>query len=464
MRIPFSFFPAVLVVLRAGFGFGEGVAARSSEGGAFPVHILEWQAQELSVECRHEAAVPEALDLATALSLALRHNPSLAACSTEIRAREAAALQAGLLPNPELEGEMGNLGGSNELRSLEGTEMTVGISQRVEPAGKRRKRRVVAEHEKQLAAWDYQIKKLDILAATATAFIEVLVAQKQVALNDELFDIANKTASAVSEKAAAGKISPVEKSRALIELAAARTDAAGAGRELEAARRRLAGFWGADHAAFSHVEGELNGLSTVPSEDSLKVLLPQNPDLARRRTAIVRSKARFSKARTEAVPDLTLRAGFKRSLETPDQTFMVGLSLPIPVFDRNRGGIKEARARMQKTKLEKEAAQIALSTALSDAWHHLAAAHAENVSLREEVLPAAITTYESTELGYREGKFDFLQMLDAQRTLFLIRQRYLDSLEECHLAAVEVERLTGMPVNNIVKKNSRSSDDKETKK
>ena len=316
---------------------------------------------------------------------------------------------------------------------------------------------MVATLDTTLAEWDYRSKKLDVLAKTAKAFVEVLIAQEQVSLNAELLKIAEQTTTAVSEKVDAGKVSPVEKSRAQIELAAARTEANKAVRELAAARQRLAGFWGSERANFGRATGQLSDMSALPDEESLKAFLDNNPDLTRGAVEIERSEAALRLARSQAVPDLTLRAGIRNFQETDDNAFVAGVSLPLPLFNRNQGGVSEARARVDKAQSEQRAAKVGLATSLSDSWQNLAAAYMEAVGLRDAILPGAQATYASTELGYREGKFDLLQMLDAQRTLFTVKRQYLESLGAYHLASTDLERLIGVPLLDIDKTNKENA-------
>jgi cobalt-zinc-cadmium efflux system outer membrane protein len=433
----FNLFLVSVTVIWLTFGFAgqETLMAGNIAVNEPPQHVLE--------------TIPDQITMADALALALNKNPLLKGFSAEIRAREGAALQAGLRPNPELGVELENFGGKNSLRGFKGAETTIAFSQLVERGGKLKTRRLVATLDKSLAEWDYQSKKLDVLAATAKAFLEVLIAQKQVALNDELLKLAEQTTTAVSEKVDAGKVSPVEKSRAQIELAAAQIETNKAIRELEAARRRLAGFWGADRADFGQLVGQLNNISALPDEESLKEYLSNNPDMARWSTEIERSNATLRLARAEGKPDLTWSAGFRNSRETNENAFLIGVSMPIPFFNRNQGGVSEARARIDKAHSEHQTAKISLGTALSDVWQSLSAAYTEVVALRDEILPGAQATYEATELGYREGKLDFLQMLDAQRTLFTVKRQYLLSLGAYHLANTDMERLVGVPLSDI---------------
>jgi cobalt-zinc-cadmium efflux system outer membrane protein len=455
MKLDLFWVPVTVTLFTAGCATQHVSMARSVAGNEPPQHVLELKAGsrvgELAtpIIAGSVETVAERLTMAAAMALALRNNPSLSGFAVEIRARDAAALQAGLLPNPELGVEVENFVGKDALQGLDGAETTIAFSQLVELGGKRENRRKVATLDKTLAEWDYQTKKLDVLATTAKAFVEVLIAQEQVALNDELLKLAEQTTTAVSEKVDAGKVSPVEKSRAQIELATARTEANKAVRELEAARRRLAGFWGGERADFGRAVGQLGEIAALPDEESLKTFLGNNPDLARWTVEIERSEAALSLTRSETVPDLTLSAGVRNFQETDDNALVVGVSMPIPLFNRNQGGVSEAKARIDKAQSEQQTTRIALLTGLSDTWQSLSAVYAEAVGLRDQILPSARATYESTELGYREGKLDFLQMLDAQRTLFTVKRQYLLSLGAYHLAGTDMERLVGVPLRDI---------------
>ena len=391
------------------------------------------------------------LTLADALRLALQNNSSLAGFAAEIRARDAAALQSGLLPNPELGVEVENFAGQDDLEGFDGAETTIAFSQLIELGDKRSKRQQVAVLDKDLAGWDYQGKKLDVLASTAKAFIKVLVAQEQVSLNDELVKLAEKTAAAVGERVDAGKVSPMENTRAQVELAAARSEANKVSRELEASRRRLASFWGAEQAGFVEVVGSLAEITPLPAEETIQKLLQANPVLARWQSELDRSEAALALARAEAVPDLNISAGVRNFQQTDNNALLVGFSVPLPLFDRNQGGIGEAGAKLEKARQEQREAQVALLTELSETWQNLSAAYVESSTLRDKILPGAHEAYTSTELGYREGKLDFLQMLDAQRTLFDVMRQYLLALGTYHMTSTDMERIIGASLKSLPK-------------
>ena len=139
--------------------------------------------------------IPEptgALTLPQAQTLAVQHNPKLAAFGWEVRAGEARTLQAGLPPNPEIGIEVENFAGSGEFQGFQGAEITIHLSQLIELAGKRGKRARVAALERDLTAWDYEATRLDVLTQVTQAFVEVLSTQERLRLSAELVRLAEQ--------------------------------------------------------------------------------------------------------------------------------------------------------------------------------------------------------------------------------------------------------------------------------
>ena len=181
-----------------------------------------------------------ALLLREALSLALIRSPELAAFSWEVRVREAEALQAGLMPNPEIGVDAENFAGGGVYGGYDSAESTVFLGQLVELGGKRSKRRRVADLERELSGWDYEIRRLDVLTAVTREFVAVLEAQERLALADELRKIAGQTLEAVAKQVRAGATSPVEQTRASVIVASAEVEQRRSQAGLETARLRLA--------------------------------------------------------------------------------------------------------------------------------------------------------------------------------------------------------------------------------
>jgi cobalt-zinc-cadmium efflux system outer membrane protein len=390
----------------------------------------------------------DALTLRDALGLALAKNPELAAFSWEVRAREATALQEGLWPNPELELEVEEFGGTGELGGFQASEATLRLGQLIELAGKRGKRRRLALLGSEVAAWRYETKRLEVFTDVTRTFVEVLAAQERLSLSEELVRLAEEALETVSRRVEAGRDSPVERARAEVELHARAVRHSQAQRILVASRKHLAALWGASIPTFERASGTLDTLYTLPEPDLLDSLLAQNPEMAESVARIEAARAQIDLAEARRVPDVTLSAGFKRLNEVEENAFLFGLSLPLPVFDRNQGSILEARHGLRRSEAESRATEASLRSALANAYEGTASALAEAEVLRSEIIPEAREIYREINEGYRVGRFDFLDLLDAQRTLFQAREQLVEALARFHRAAATLEGLVARPISH----------------
>ncbi len=396
-----------------------------------------------------EAPTPtDGLTLRQALALALLRNPQLAAFSWQVRAREAETLQAGLLPNPELGIEMENFAGSGSFSGAGAAETTVTLSQLVELGGKRARRRSAASLEGRLAGWDFEAKRLDVVTDTAKAFIHVLAAQERLSQAEELTGLAERFFGTVSERVEAGKVSPVEQTRAQVPLSEARIARDRARIALNASRKELTALWGEDAAAFERAVGSLEEIAPVPAEARLAALL--EPE-SRRRPLEDRGPAAQRPPGPGARQRHPRRDPVRRRAQPPGDGRQHLRRRPLHSPARFRpqpGGIAAARAARSQTRQEGRAARNRTRAALAAAYRELSASFGEVQTMKQKILPAATASFEATDLGYREGKFGFLAVLDAQRTLFDVKGRYLEALTAYHQARAEVERLIGAPLPN----------------
>jgi len=399
-----------------------------------------------------KAAPPEPageLTLPQALALALMKNPGLKGFSYEIRAREAQALQASLLPNPELTLELENFGGSGEVRGFGATESTFQLSQFIELSGKRKKRSEVAALGSDVAAREYEEKRLALFTSVVKDFVEVLTAQRRVALEEELLSVSEQFLHSIQKRVEAGKVSPAEVSRARVALSTVQIELEQARQELQSARQRLAANWGSTQPQFQKVTGELEKIPALPPPEKLQALIANHPGLARWKTVLRQQEVRLALEKAMRVPDPTLSGGVRYLGEPDDRAFVLGISLPIPLFNRNQGGISEAEYRLRQAEQYQQAFELSLRTRLSEIYHRLSAVSREISTLKSSSLPEAQNAYQTIYQGYLMGKFSFLDLLDAQRTLFRIRSRYLEALRGYHTSVADLERLIGQDLNSV---------------
>jgi len=389
------------------------------------------------------------LALGKALSAALMGSPKLASFAWSVRIAEAEQLQAGLLPNPELEAEFEEFGGTGEAAGFDSAETGVMLSQLIELGHKRRKRVALAAAERKLAGWDYETARIAVLTEVAARFIDVLAIQEKVVLAKENIALAAQTQAAVAKRVEAGKVPAIESTKADVAVAMSAIQLKRTERRRLAARGALAATWGSAAPRFESVTGQLADVRPVPPLARLTALLDQSPDLARWDQELARRRAAVDLAKANGVPDVTVGAGYKYLGEPNDHAFVVSLGIPLPLFDRNQGEISKARFGVIKAQVGQNAATVQARTALAGAYQQLAAAHEEVTALRDVVLPGAKTAFETSSKLFAQGKTSYLAVLDAQKTLTEVRGQYLDSLAAYHRGVAEIEGMIGQSIGSV---------------
>jgi cobalt-zinc-cadmium efflux system outer membrane protein len=428
---------------------GSAWPAMRALGRDFPVNRGDVAPETQTVYTPSQHEPDGVLTLRRALELALTRSPELAASSHGVWAAEGAARQAGVFPNPELELEAEEFGGSGSRKGYDAAETALRLSQSLEMGGKRGKRQRVAESQARLAGWEYEAKRLDVFTQTKKAFMDVLLAQGQLALAESLLVLAEDVRKAAAERVKSGKAPLLEETKAGVEVATARIAMGRARRELDTSRKRLAASWGGTAPVFKEAGGDLDAVGDVPRIDELSARLGDTPELARWSEEVALGQESLALAKAARIPNVGVSAGISRFEEDGAHAATIALSLPLPLFDRNAGGILAAQYQATRAVCEQRAARVRATADLVDAHNRLETAQAEALTLKAEVLPGAQQAFDAAQKGYREGKYGHLEMLDTQRTLNEAKTRYLDVLAAYHRAVADVERLTGTPLNTI---------------
>ena len=382
---------------------------------------------------------PATLTLQTALGLAASANAELSAARHEFQAVDASVIQAGTLPNPTLE-----FGMQDTQRATR--ETTVQISQPIELGGKRGLRIQAAESGRNAASAELHAKVSEIRANVTTAFFDVLTAQERLYLARDSVEVAERATTTAAKRVIAGKVSPVEETKARVAEAGVRLELLKAKSELGSTRKRLTGFWGNVIPRFERAEGQLESLPELPELSELSRRLASAPMLARARIEVDRRQALANLERSRRIPDVSINLGIKRSEELGRNQAIFGVSVPLPLFDRNQGNVLESLRRTDKAKDELSATETRLDSELAQAYEKLNTSRQEAEALQKEILPGAKSAYDAAVTGFEFGKFAFLDVLDAQRTLLQTKSQYLRALSDAHRAAAEIDGILGEPV------------------
>ena len=401
----------------------------------------------------------EELTLREAMAAALLRNSELASFGWEIRATEARALQASLLPNPGFGVEVENIGGSGGLSGFDGAETTLSLSQAFLLGGKIKTRTQLASLEQELSGFNYETKRIDVLTEVTKRFVDVLAAQRRVEIAEEAHNIAEQVLETVIKRVDAGDVSPVEKSRSSVIVSTSRLALVRARRELKLFRTELSATWSSTAPQFQAATGPFQTVHELPPASTLAQYVSQNPEIARWAVEMSKNHVGLQLAKAEAVPDVEVEAGVRHINDADGMAFVIGLSLPLPFFDRNQGGVLEARYNLEKAREERQAAEVRVRAALSASYQQLAATYTEATLLTRDVLPAARTSFEATRQAFTQGKLGYLDVLDAQRTLIDIHSQQTEALVSYHRVLADVERLIGQPLAKVtIKETSEVKD------
>ena len=393
----------------------------------------------LAWRCGAAEPLPSSLDLPTAIRLAL-DQPGLRAAADEVAASEAAAEQAGRLPNPELQYlREGQQAGSRTT--------TVQLNQPIELGGKRQARLASAQGAVGAARTELAARRQDIRADVIAGFYEVLVTQRRLELARALTELAHRSVEVANKRVAAGKISPIDETRARLAAVDAATELNQATAALAIARTRLGALIGRPAAALD-LAGQTDQL---PAPKPLEALLAQAGNataIQRARSQLAAQEAQAKVERAARVPDLTLSVGSQRDDQAGRRQAVVGLSVPLPLFNRNEGALRAALRRTDKAREELAAAQVSTESELATAYTRYQVARDEAMLLRQDVIPNARSAYELTLKGFEYGKFSILDVLDAQRTWFQAQSRQWNSMLEAYRAFADIERIASTAESN----------------
>ena len=382
-----------------------------------------------------------------ALQRAANANPRIAAADRTIGMADGRREQANALPNPTLGVEVDNFA-SGQSGVVQGAETTLQLSQLIELGGKRDARVQAALGDYDAARWEREAARLELLSETTIAFVEALSVQRRIQLLDRQAAALEKLVPLMQRRVEAGASSPAEVSRTQAAVGLARLERERARTALAVARRELAALMGMDRPDFAAVVRRLRPHRAAARRSTAAIkAIEDNPQLMRWTAVRARRDAELLSARLKAVPDVTASVAWRYYAQTSDNALRLGASMPIPVLDRNRGGIREAQEAAQRTDAERAQNRLTLIAVVGKAHDSANGALQQVDLLRRTVLPAARSTLATIEAGYGQGRFTLLEILDAYRTVADAELMEHEALASFHTAVATIEGLIGSPVN-----------------
>lgn len=409
-------------------------------GGALPSIAKEPKAKTQTYE--EPAQNLETITLSNSIDKALQASPRLQSAKAGLGAALGVKQQAGYLPNPEVSVEAENIAGQNQYEGFDSAEVTYGVSQQIEIGGKRSARKNIASKGYTLAELELESARLNLIRNVMVAYADSVSAQEQVKLARDQKKLAAEVLENVKQRVDAAADPLYQKSKADVAYSTSLIALDKAEREYNVAKSKLSALWGEGSTSFSLNSVDFFEISAPDEIEVINESLKSNPDYLRGDAEFERSKAELNLEKANAIPDPKINVGVRDFRDGGDQAFVVGVSLPIPVLNRNQGNIAKVQHEIARTSANRQAERIDLATSLNSNWQELQNAYKQAKSLKSSIIPSAEKAFTLARQGYRAGKFPYLEVLDAQRTLSETREQYITTLKQYHTNRAEVERLT----------------------
>jgi cobalt-zinc-cadmium efflux system outer membrane protein len=260
--------------------------------------------------------------------------------------------------------------------------------------------------------------------------------------------VAESSAATARKRVDAGATAYQEQLRAEVQLEQARTELTGFQRELASARQIFVTILGRPDLKDARLSG---ALAEAPDaslvEDAGAERLAKHPSAAAAQANLDRAQLANQRARLEPYPDVKVGVSGGRIGETDQSIIQLGFSVPLPLIDRGKGKQQEARANVSVAEAELHVVQQQLQREWANAQKRYRTAAEQVANYRERILPKAGEALRLVQTGFEQGKFNFIDLVDTQRTTAEARLAYQGKLLELNIAQAEVEALLQPQLN-----------------
>ena len=386
-----------------------------------------------------------------AVEFSQHNNGELKALREEKGIREAGKIKAGLYPNPvlDLDETTGEISGSPSENRI-----SIGISQEFLTMGKRGKRLQVAD--KEIESFGRQIDNSGRLLVedVKTTFYDILLAGKRVELAERSIALNNQLLEVTKQRLEAGDIPELEVNLARVEVARSEGRKVEAEREIYPAKARLLALMGLSSDVAASFSGSLEGKPFAKTLGELKSLaLAKRPDIRALEAEKAKSDAEIALAQAERIPNITAGLGYQREntaidvagseAKDRDNLIALKLSIPIPLFDRNQAGIREAQARKGSAENRYAFARLTAERQVEAAYARLTTAEKTLAIYAKNIIPQLEENLKMVQEAYRLGEVGILAVIEEQKKFFEVNDSYLTALYNRQTALAKLEAAVG---------------------
>jgi len=426
---------------------------------SFRTSRLAAQAPPAPAQVANEAATyVDAANGSSAVDMvrrAVTSNRSLAAARLNVGRAQARVLQAELYPNPslDLEHTTGRLTGAPDEH-----ESSAGVSFPLELGGKRRSRIDVARAELDVVRAQFAERQRQLTNDVLSAFVEALASLRELDTTARLNELDTETGRYLETRVKEGDVAPLELQLLRVEIDRLRSRRELLRGRLDAAIVRLkalAGIAPEEQVRLREqfVAGNPLGYSTSVDE-AVSHALGNRPDLAAARANERAAEASLRLARAQAIPDLTPFGRFSSSASAFDDTPVgkitdrsksigIGVSITLPVFNRNQGLRAEAAAAITQAQQERAYLETTVRAEVESAYRRLKTTEAALSIFESGVIERSTENLKTLRAAYQLGEYRITDLIAEQRRVVDAQREYTELLAEHYRAAVDLQLATG---------------------
>ena len=378
--------------------------------------------------------------LADLIAAGLARNPELAQAGFAVDEARGRAMQAGLYPNPTIEIVADELG---DRQGPQGILALPRVTQEIVTADKLGLDRAAVAREADQAELARRARRYALIADVRAAYFDVLVVQRRIDVLRQVVDLADQSVRQTENLLRAQQVARLDLIQLEVQAERLRAELDATEQALPAAFRRLAAVVGVSDLPPGRVAGTLGADLPAYELDRVRAyVLAVHPDMTAAQIGVKRAQLLLRRATVEPIPNVTVSAAYIRQNQNDSNDYGLSVSMPVPVWDRNQGGIQAARADLGRAIQEVGRVENVLTNRVATAYREFATAVHQAERYREAILPRTEETYELSLKAYQGGQFEYLRVLEAQRTLAEVNLEYLRLLGDAWKAASTLSGLT----------------------
>ena len=402
------------------------------------------------------AAQERRLTVAEAINLAMAHNPALAVERHGMDIAGGEVSKAQIYPhNPEI--EVSPAFGGDRHPSASGLtfayDAQVGVSQVVELKGQEAIRLQRAKALADQASWQVRDAERGVRVQVLRAFSGVLLAQQRVRLAGETVGLNRELLRVARELYEAGHVPRLDALRAEVEERLAVNEQTAAQRALTGLKRDLTLLMGQSSDLSFEADGPLAyGALAIVERALAENAVSVRPDVKAVEAGLQATEAEAALVQAEQTfpaVSLSARYEFSREAEARQHRAVLGLSVPLPVYNRREGDLEIAMARRSRQAARLDLVKATISAQVAQALERFRASRHIVEQFTRHILPQQQENFELLREGYQLGQFTLTEVLVIQREFIQGRSRYLDAIGEFNAALVDLEAASGAAVIDV---------------